>query len=153
MLTGRELGDAITAAIKLKLASGAVASKKEIAEHFGVKPPSIHDWMKKGSIGKEKLPELFEYFSDVVGPEHWGINKDSYLWTQKKHNDEDGSISKEFDDMSLKQEQFIRRMIVLSKELSDDELQVVEDGTVATSNALKTKRNTKTRKRKQDSKP
>lgn len=28
---------------------------------------------KKGSISKEKLPELWSYFSDVVGPEHWGL--------------------------------------------------------------------------------
>lgn len=61
-------------AITLKMDCGAVASKAEIARHFGIKPPSIHDWIKKGSISKDKLPELWRYFSDVVGPEHWGIS-------------------------------------------------------------------------------
>ena len=73
MLNGKELGKAIKEAIDLKIASGAVKSKAEIARHFGIKPPSIHDWIKRGVIAKDKLPELFAYFSDVVGPDHWGI--------------------------------------------------------------------------------
>lgn len=73
MLNGTELGAAIKAAIDLKIASGAVASQAAIARHFNVKPPSIHDWIKKGSISKDKLPELWRYFSDVVGPDHWGL--------------------------------------------------------------------------------
>jgi len=73
MLNGKELGAAIKAAIDMKIASGAVASQAAIARHFNVKPPSIHDWIKKGSIAKDKLPELWRYFSDVVGPEHWGL--------------------------------------------------------------------------------
>lgn len=73
MLNGKDLGAAIKAAIEMKIASGAVASQAAIARHFGVKPPSIHDWIKKGSISKDKLPELWRYFSDVVGPEHWGL--------------------------------------------------------------------------------
>lgn len=74
MLNGKELGAAIKAAIEKKIASGSVASQAAIARHFGVKPPSIHDWVKKGSISKDKLPELWRYFSDVVGPEHWGLS-------------------------------------------------------------------------------
>lgn len=73
MLNGIDLGAAIKAAIEKKIASGAVASQAAIARHFNVKPPSIHDWIKKGSISKDKLPELWRYFSDVVGPEHWGL--------------------------------------------------------------------------------
>lgn len=73
MLNGKDLGAAIKAAIEMKLASGAVASQAAIARHFNVKPPSIYDWIKKGSIAKDKLPELWRYFSDVVGPEHWGL--------------------------------------------------------------------------------
>ena len=73
MLNGTDLGAAIKAAIDLKIASGAVASQAAIARHFNVKPPSIHDWIKKGSISKDKLPELWRYFSDVVGPDHWGL--------------------------------------------------------------------------------
>lgn len=73
MLNGTDLGAAIKAAIERKIASGAVASQAAIARHFNVKPPSIHDWIKKGSISKDKLPELWRYFSDVAGPEHWGL--------------------------------------------------------------------------------
>lgn len=73
MLTGKQLGDAIAVAIKKKLESGAVKSKAEIARHFHVKLPSIYDWVKKGSISKDKLPELWAFFSDVAGPEHWGM--------------------------------------------------------------------------------
>lgn len=73
MLTGKKLGEAIKKAIELKMATGAVRSKTEIAQHFGIKPPSIHDWIKKGTISKDKLPELWAYFSDVVTSEHWGL--------------------------------------------------------------------------------
>ncbi len=73
MLNGVELGQAIARAIELKIASGAIKSKSEIALHFGIKTPSIYDWINKGSISKEKLPELWRYFSDVVGPDHWGL--------------------------------------------------------------------------------
>ncbi|WP_238925076.1 S24 family peptidase [Achromobacter insuavis] len=73
MLNGTDLGAAIKTAIEKKIASGAAASQAAIARHFNVKPPSIHDWIKKGSISKDKLPELWRYFSDVVGPDHWGL--------------------------------------------------------------------------------
>ncbi|MEI7174804.1 hypothetical protein [Pectobacterium carotovorum] len=75
MLSGKELGRAIELAIERKKSSGAIKTKAEIARHFKVKPPSIHDWIKKGSISKDKLPELWIYFSDVAGPEHWGLSK------------------------------------------------------------------------------
>lgn len=78
MLNGKELGRAIADAIKKKLASGAVPSQAAIARHFGIKPPSIADWKKKGSISKDKLPELYRYFSDVVGYEHWGLTQDEW---------------------------------------------------------------------------
>lgn len=73
MLSGKELGQAIKLAIEKKISSGAVKTKADIARHFKIKPPSIHDWIKKGSISKDKLPELWNYFSDVAGPEHWGL--------------------------------------------------------------------------------
>ncbi len=63
MLSGKDLGRAIEQAINKKIASGAVKSKAEIARHFKVQPPSIHDWIKKGSISKDKLPELWRFFS------------------------------------------------------------------------------------------
>ena len=74
MLNGKELGAAIATAIELKIASGSVKSKAAIARHFGVQPPSIYDWVNKGTIGKEKLPELWRYFSDVVDYSHWGLS-------------------------------------------------------------------------------
>lgn len=78
MLNGKELGQAIEKAFKLKKQTGAISSKADIARHFGIKTPSVYDWVKKGSIGKEKLPELFRYFADVVGFEHWGLTKDEW---------------------------------------------------------------------------
>ena len=68
MLKGKELGRAIGDAIKRKGVSQA-----EVARHFGIKPPSISDWIKRGTIGKDKIEELVRYFSDIVGPEYWGI--------------------------------------------------------------------------------
>lgn len=69
MLTGEELGKAIADAIRRK-----GVSKAAVAKHFGVKAPSVHDWVKSGRISKDKLPELWAFFSDVVGPEHWGLS-------------------------------------------------------------------------------
>lgn len=69
MLTGKELGAAIGEAIRKK-----GVTKASVARHFKIKPPSISDWISRGTIDKAKLDELFSYFSDVVGPEHWGIS-------------------------------------------------------------------------------
>lgn len=68
MLTGEELGHAIAEAIKLK-----GVTQRAVAAHFGVKPPSIQDWIRRGTIDKGKLQALWEFFGDVVGPEHWGL--------------------------------------------------------------------------------
>lgn len=68
MLTGKELGKAIADALEIKGATQA-----DLARHFGVKPPSVSEWIKNGTIAKGKLDKLFAYFSDVVGPSHWGI--------------------------------------------------------------------------------
>lgn len=68
MLTGHELGAAIRSAIEKK-----GVTKVAVAAHFGVKPPSVQDWMQRGTIAKEKLPTLWSYFADVAGPEHWGL--------------------------------------------------------------------------------
>lgn len=68
MLTGKELGKAIRLAVDLKGVRLA-----DVARHFGVKPPSVQDWINKGTIDKGRLPALWLYFSDVVGPEHWGL--------------------------------------------------------------------------------
>ncbi|WP_295378429.1 XRE family transcriptional regulator [uncultured Pseudacidovorax sp.] len=68
MLTGKELGAAIRAAIERK-----GVTQREVADFFGVKPPSVSDWINKGTIGKDKLVKLWQYF-DEVGPEHWGMS-------------------------------------------------------------------------------
>lgn len=87
MLSGKELGQAIELAINKKISSGAIKTKAEVARHFKIKPPSIHDWIKKGSISKDKLPELWNYFSDVVGPEHWGLKEIPAMERAKPHQD------------------------------------------------------------------
>ena len=68
MLTGQELGAAIEAA---RLMKGV--TKKAMAEHFEVKPPSIQDWVARGTIDKDMLEKVWFYFRDVVGPTHWGL--------------------------------------------------------------------------------
>ena len=67
MLIGEELGRAIDEAIKLK-----GVTKVKVAEHFGIKPPSVNSWIKTGRISKEHIEKLVEYFSDVVSPEPRG---------------------------------------------------------------------------------
>ena len=76
MLTGKDLGRAIEAA---RLKKGV--SKRAMAEHFKVAPPSISGWISTGRIDKAKLGELFSYFKDVAGPEHWGLQgQDGWLY-------------------------------------------------------------------------
>jgi hypothetical protein len=70
MLTGKKLGEAIELA---RIAKGV--TKKAMALHFGVKPPSIQDWVNRGTIDKEKLPALWAYFAADVGPRHWGLER------------------------------------------------------------------------------
>lgn len=68
MLTGQALGKAIEEAIALK-----GVNRSEVARHFGVKPESTYDWTKHGRISKKHIERLIAYFSDVVGPAHWGL--------------------------------------------------------------------------------
>lgn len=69
MLTGEKLGAAIEQARERK-----GVSKKALADAMGVKPASVQDWVKYGRIAKERINDLVAYFSDVVGPEHWGLD-------------------------------------------------------------------------------
>ena len=69
MLTGEKLGAAIEQAREKK-----GVSKKALADAMGVKPASVQDWVKFGRIAKERINDLVAYFSDVVGPEHWGLD-------------------------------------------------------------------------------
>ncbi len=83
MLTKAELGAAIEAARKAK-----GITKKALAERFGVKPPSVQDWVKNGTIEQQRLLELIEFFSDVVGPEHWGLTN----WQNTQHPTEGSPV-------------------------------------------------------------
>lgn len=74
MLTGPALGKAIEEARKLKR-----VTKVAMATHFEVEPPSIQDWVKRGTIDKAKLPKLWAYFADVVGPAHWGLPAEQHV--------------------------------------------------------------------------
>lgn len=78
MLTGKELGDALRIAIERKSAlqesrGDGRLSKKAVADEFGVRPPSVQDWINYGRIGKQHLNRLVTFFADVAEPSHWGI--------------------------------------------------------------------------------
>jgi SOS-response transcriptional repressor LexA len=88
MLSGQALGRAIAEAIKLKKNSGKIKFQADIARHFGVSRASIHDWQDSGFISKDKLAEVWRYFSDVVGPEHWGLDS----WPTDVINPDDNKI-------------------------------------------------------------
>ena len=68
MLSGEKLGTALRDAMEKK---GVGATT--VARHFGIKPPSVYDWMERGCIGKKHLGRLIQYFADVVPPSHWGV--------------------------------------------------------------------------------
>ena len=70
MLSGEQLGAALTQAMELKN-----VGPTEVANHFGIKPPSVKDWQRKGCIHKKHLGRLVAYFSDVVSPAHWGVQQ------------------------------------------------------------------------------
>jgi SOS-response transcriptional repressor LexA len=69
MLKGEMLGKAIAEAIAKK-----GVSKKKLAEDFGIKPPSVQDWIKRGTIGRDNLFKLIDYFADVCAPSFWGVS-------------------------------------------------------------------------------
>lgn len=80
MHTGKELGDAIRAAMELKGVKQA-----EVGTAFRVAQSSVSEWLKFGRVHKKHLTKLFDYFADVVGPEHWGLPA---TWGQQKASDE-----------------------------------------------------------------
>lgn len=145
MLKGKDLGNAIAEAIKLKIASGAAASKKEIADYFGIKPPSIYDWIKKGSISKDKLPTLWDYFSDVVGPEHWGLSKPPLISSTKEirrtrdNSSDEAWISK----LSVDRYAFVKKIAEKVADMGDAEFKATEKIFDGTNDALKAGRRTK----------
>lgn len=82
MLHGKALGQAIDAAIQLKIDAGKIKSRSDVARTFGVSPQAIRGWVMTGSIAKEKIPLLWQYFSDVVGPSHWGLSESDTIFIQ-----------------------------------------------------------------------
>lgn len=69
MLSGEKLGAAITAAMEKK-----GVGPKQVADHFGIQPPSVKDWQKRGCVHKRHLGKLVSFFADVVPPSHWGAD-------------------------------------------------------------------------------
>ena len=67
MLYGKELVDAISAALSQNGKTQADAARK-----LGVKPPSVTGWIKTGRIGKSKLIDLIRWL-DQTPLEHWDI--------------------------------------------------------------------------------
>ncbi len=70
MLTGPNLGAALKSAMRLKK-----VTQEDVAREFGIKQPSVSEWTRFGRIGKEHVSHLVHYFSDVVGPDHWGLGQ------------------------------------------------------------------------------
>lgn len=68
MHSGTELGAALKEAMTRKR-----VTQTQVAEHFKILQPSVSNWIKTGRIHKDHIAELIDYFSDVVGPEHWGL--------------------------------------------------------------------------------
>lgn len=120
MLNGKELGEAIRIAVQLKISRGKVKSQADIARHFGIKPPSIHDWFNKGTISKDKLPELFRYFADVVGPEHWGLRSWPSGLDPDRQDELQAATTKDWPFRTIPED--------LIRSLTDDQLRRLEDG-------------------------
>lgn len=117
MLTGPELGAAIEAA---RIAKGV--SKKNLADDFSVKPPSIQGWVKNGRIDKSKLMDVIAYFSDVVGPEHWGL-RPGFSYENLEVTNEDSATQDSNDGRSLASSaaDMVRQMLASKgKSLSED---------------------------------
>ena len=69
MLSGEKLGQALKEAMRLKKVTQA-----QVGKEFGIAQPSVSNWLKTGRIDKTHIEHLLTYFSDVVGPEHWGLS-------------------------------------------------------------------------------
>lgn len=73
MLSGPELATAFAEAMRRKKEKGV--TQQQVADAFGVRQASVSEWGKTGRIAKKHLNLLVEYFSDVVGAEHWGLHE------------------------------------------------------------------------------
>lgn len=116
MLTKHSLGLAISTAIKLKLDTKKVKSKAAIAREFGVKPSSLAEWEKYGSISKDKIGKLIDYFSDVVTIDHWGITEDeAAVWLSLTKNKKTPHHSR----------QLVQQICDISEQINDAGLQQI----------------------------
>ena len=113
MLTGPELGAAIEAA---RIAKGV--SKKQLADDFAVKPPSIQGWVKNGRIDKSKLMDVIAYFADVVGPDHWGMRPG---FSYERHANGTGNLSASQTSSGTAADKL--REMLAGKTLGEDRLQ------------------------------
>ena len=113
MLTGPELGAAIEAA---RIAKGV--SKKQLADDFAVKPPSIQGWVKNGRIDKSKLMDVIAYFADVVGPDHWGMRPG---FSYERHASGTGNLPTSPTSSSSAADKL--REMLAGKSLGEDRLQ------------------------------
>lgn len=114
MLTGPELGAAIEAA---RIAKGV--SKKQLADDFSVKPPSVQGWVKNGRIDKSKLMDVIAYFSDVVGPSHWGM-RPGFTYESLSEGLGNGLVVEEAEAGSTAADKF--RAMLAGKKLDDGKL-------------------------------
>ncbi|TFL14027.1 hypothetical protein CSC67_07600 [Pusillimonas caeni] len=123
VLYGKDLALAIERAIEIKIDKGKIKSRTDVAHEFGVSPQAIRGWVRTGSIGKERLPKLWEYFSDVVGPEHWGFSPEVITFLAKTLPSEVSSLSSNswpfritrFEDvLRLNQEQINQLDLIMS---------------------------------------
>lgn len=73
MLDGEKLVAALAAAMALKKDKDPRFGPSELGRLLGIKQPSASELLKTGRLKKDRYLKLVEAFSDVVGPEHWGL--------------------------------------------------------------------------------
>ena len=95
MKKGKELGIALANALAEKR-----VSQTELANQLMVKKQAVSKWVNSGAIGKKHLFNVFEYFSDVVGPEHWGISE-SILVSQRQDDVTKKQIERAIDILKV----------------------------------------------------
>lgn len=117
MYSGEKLGQALSEAIIKK-----GVRKADVARAFGIKQPSLSDWIKSGRIGKQHIDKLIEYFSDVVPPSHFGIQNMGLINAPSSHNQ--GTINNVAGDQNTNTNNFFSEETMPEKAkqiLGDDE--------------------------------
>jgi len=59
--------------LKAERLSVAKITQAAFASALGITQPSVSELLKYGRLAKENVPALLDYFSDVVGPDHFGL--------------------------------------------------------------------------------